>query len=74
VPKIDIGAYNKGDIWLYIASELKRRELLKGSNEELRNLWKSMHKRLPALGDFYKAEAVFLRISDVVEQSRDHLI
>jgi hypothetical protein len=38
VPKIDIRAYNEGDIRLYIASELKHRELLKGSDEESRNL------------------------------------
>jgi hypothetical protein len=68
VLEIDIGAYKKGDIRLYIASSLKRQELLQGSDEESRNLRESMHKRLPALGGFYKAEAVLSRMSDAVEQ------
>jgi hypothetical protein len=68
VPEIDIGAYNEGDIRLYIASELKRRELLQGSDEKSRNLRESMLERLPTLGDFYKVEAVLSRIGDGVEQ------
>jgi hypothetical protein len=68
VPEIDIGTYNEGDIRLYIASELKRRELLQGSDEKSRNLRGSMQERLPTLGDFYKVEAVLSRMSDGVEQ------
>jgi hypothetical protein len=68
VPEIDIGAYNEGDIRLYRASELKRRELLQGSDEDSRNLKESIHERLPTLRDFYIVEAVLSRMSDAVEQ------